>query len=1807
MTTGEALIVEAEKQVEVVRARSRHCSAAQAIQSCWRTHKVRKHIEGDYEMRLRAILAIQRKMRTYLWKTHMVSYLKSYLAEIDELDLLLSAREMVTLRAYKRIEVMVRTWLQRRKDRSKLRAAATLVGKNIRGYVVRQGIMASRLELDKYKRIYFPAAFAWEFLVLLNAARAGCRMPLLEKDHEFEASNLFCVRSPEILDLPLRKALWTRLISWRDGFLVRQRRSNRFDDHLWDGPFHRHAYNYNGYPGLSAAPHVEQAYTAVRRRMSAVNTLEKWGFIWSCAPGPHPVDAMGISEFNRVYESSSVDFRDCYTVGQVIGEGHYGLVMDCAALSDKAAPGTADTPLVVKLVEHACGWWGKVEATQMTRWRLLHFELAELKKVSHPHLVPILDVFFGEFFVYLVRPKYERSLSETLEKSRATSFNQRYSLPAYITGEISYQMLLAVEVLHVHGFVHRNIKIENFLMNSTNLRGDFKVVLSDSLHGVHLKEGTCLTEAIGCRQYWAPEVIAKAYAHGADMWALGMCVWYAFTLTLPFLTVEETLFKDILKVERMSDEQFSFVNSMLEKEPVMRVTAAEALQVPFLLQCVQRHKQELQAQLQQAGGKLSGGYAVPVIGKSGVGLGDNPNAEGEDTALELQPTLPMSDQRRRRLEKFLRGNEAYIQGQKLALRTEDAFQKIFADKNDEHKVVTHEWWTPGMLLSHGIPVGEATDNLPSWWRRRGGALSTAADGDTDDVVGPLGRTEPVKLLRSSSSSMRLTRARSTQSIGDSTPVSPKRQISPGSSSAASRSLKKERSFFMSQDSLASNEHYNMTFPDEGDTVLLETHSAESLAETLGAPRSLRNEVTRLEGELGEKLSRLVQDVEGDTLRFVDVVTLRIKDPKQRYLIQTEGHAATPCLPFVVGTAIGSGRPGLQKSVLDLIRDLGMEPDCFDVNLQGGVLPSRTVPEEVFIPGCQPYTELGIDDIRREFFLDCTIEPNLSKLRSRSLGLPDGKAFATRNHVGATARFGWWEEKKCVMHCFPVLHELLSPPEFDGYVPISQSSIHRQGIMNVLTEHGVNCGLFGVGNSRTLRRFVLEVQSGETQLYYHREIKNVVRRYVEVISVRIRSASGMWLMRTHKRVGNEGHTDVRHEVPSVTLRAFEDKIWALRRLLRELGVPMAQAKARFGALKTKVVEDEVYPGIETVILEQDVEVQLESLDTHTLRIEDQGASRWFAHLTALVPSSDSDVNRQLRVLLEGPERSWPVEAHFPNSLLRQFMLHARKLGSRPKVVDTARRTASIVRAAAATPPGYQSGPIPRGRLGCKEDCEMAEDVKCYRDTVWLSERMLCYECDNARLARRLINMMLRFRGLGGEAPLVKPVPFLAEKSAREVAAVVSIQCAFRAHRTRRGLSCPVHVAITLRRAVICIQQCWRWGNVRRRLRLFREALRTVRAVKSATLFMEERCLLALNLIQGVCRHSPLLCERQVSFGHSEEQGLVIVKRGMAAKMRRVSGSGNTFGQKSSLGERQTSGEDSRGRRTRPEGLPLWLTKAVGGLEKVLVTDASLRSVTGLQGLFLEGLKDQPTEDNIEAVSLPSMQHEAQVSNTVTPALTASGGNFRFVEMKFPSVLAAQKRALMLFLCTYNARSRLAVEMIPRQMLHSVGVCADILKIWDTYGLTWPPGDRTALYQLRLRYNRNYVEAVALDGAARPLELEDYAENAANRRTSKVERRRSSCLPPTALQTSLGTVAMEKEGARRKSISGRRESLASFTSSDSSRDASPVHATERPRTVMEEESPSPAKKVTRPSIAKPPNVRPQRASSKRRASSITGKPS
>lgn len=97
---------------------------------------------------------------------------------------------------------------------------------------------------------------------------------------------------------------------------------------------------------------------------------------------------------------------------------------------------------------------------------------------------------------------------------------------------------------HKRGIIHRDIKLDNFLVALDANKGSFKTRIIDfGLATVNFSYEKC-TLMVGSIAYLSPEIVNKRpYEYKTDVWSMGIALYTLLTGKLPFLgeSVEKTI------------------------------------------------------------------------------------------------------------------------------------------------------------------------------------------------------------------------------------------------------------------------------------------------------------------------------------------------------------------------------------------------------------------------------------------------------------------------------------------------------------------------------------------------------------------------------------------------------------------------------------------------------------------------------------------------------------------------------------------------------------------------------------------------------------------------------------------------------------------------------------------------------------------------------------------------------------------------------------------------------------------------------------------------------------------------------------------------------------------------------------------------------------------------------------------------------------------------------------------------------------------------------------------------------------------
>ncbi|XP_056844978.1 mitogen-activated protein kinase kinase kinase 1-like isoform X2 [Raphanus sativus] len=206
-------------------------------------------------------------------------------------------------------------------------------------------------------------------------------------------------------------------------------------------------------------------------------------------------------------------------------------------------------------------------------------EIALLSQLQHQHIVRYRGTAKDGSNLYI--------FLELVSQGSLLKLYRRYPLPNSVVSTYTRQILDGLKYLHGEGFIHRDIKCANVLVDTTGAvkLADFGLAKVSKLNDIKLYRGD---------PFWmAPEVInpkrTDGYGSSADIWSLGCTVLEMLTRKFPYFDPENPYqapyrigkgeLPDI--PDTLSLDARDFIIRCLRVNPKERPTAAELLNHPF--------------------------------------------------------------------------------------------------------------------------------------------------------------------------------------------------------------------------------------------------------------------------------------------------------------------------------------------------------------------------------------------------------------------------------------------------------------------------------------------------------------------------------------------------------------------------------------------------------------------------------------------------------------------------------------------------------------------------------------------------------------------------------------------------------------------------------------------------------------------------------------------------------------------------------------------------------------------------------------------------------------------------------------------------------------------------------------------------------------------------------------------------------------------------------------------------------------------------------------------------------------------------
>jgi len=268
----------------------------------------------------------------------------------------------------------------------------------------------------------------------------------------------------------------------------------------------------------------------------------------------------------KIFVSDRRTIGDFYQISEELGRGHFSVVK-------KGKQKLDGRDYAVKIIKKSA-----------LRPNLIEREISIMKSLKHPNIIPLIDLFEDNTFLYIVLELIHGG--ELFER-----IVEHGNFGEQDAANILRQILSAVAYLHKNDIAHRDLKPENVLVCGPD--NNLQIVVADfGLSRIlNEEENTKYLTYCGSPEYVAPEIIEmQPYSKAVDLWAVGVMSYVLLTGFMPFYSKSpKELFNQIKGVKYnwedcpdVGHHAKDFVSKLLVKDPKARFSAEQALEHPWL-------------------------------------------------------------------------------------------------------------------------------------------------------------------------------------------------------------------------------------------------------------------------------------------------------------------------------------------------------------------------------------------------------------------------------------------------------------------------------------------------------------------------------------------------------------------------------------------------------------------------------------------------------------------------------------------------------------------------------------------------------------------------------------------------------------------------------------------------------------------------------------------------------------------------------------------------------------------------------------------------------------------------------------------------------------------------------------------------------------------------------------------------------------------------------------------------------------------------------------------------------------------------
>lgn len=263
----------------------------------------------------------------------------------------------------------------------------------------------------------------------------------------------------------------------------------------------------------------------------------------------------------KLFEDSRQNCLEEFAVGKLIGTGAYASVKSAVSKSD-------GKKVALKTYE-------KYRLTDPSKKKNVGREIEILKKLEHPNVVRIFDVIETPKQLHLVLEFVPGGSLGAMLKKR-----QNRRLEELECKGLFRQLVAAIEYIHSQKVTHRDLKLENLLLENESI-----IKIIDFGFSTCFSHDKKVKLFCGTPTYMAPEIVSRKEYSGppADIWALGILLYVMLAGCFPFKApTDRELFKKIEKgifsiPSHVSAGARGLIHKILNVDPGMRPKASDII------------------------------------------------------------------------------------------------------------------------------------------------------------------------------------------------------------------------------------------------------------------------------------------------------------------------------------------------------------------------------------------------------------------------------------------------------------------------------------------------------------------------------------------------------------------------------------------------------------------------------------------------------------------------------------------------------------------------------------------------------------------------------------------------------------------------------------------------------------------------------------------------------------------------------------------------------------------------------------------------------------------------------------------------------------------------------------------------------------------------------------------------------------------------------------------------------------------------------------------------------------------------------